>query len=122
MDTPRTNRKDAAARAITLSGLALAVSAVLGANSVLGAPADRHAPTATRLVAAVSTSMFDSGGLLVISGAAVLLIAWMQRQGLRSMVRIRQPMPIRVRAIRMDRTEQVRKQSISHHIGGLHGP
>ena len=122
MDASRTSRKDAAARVIALSGLTLAVSAVLGAHSVLGAPADRHAPATTRLVAAVSTPMFDSGGLLVITGAAVLLIAWMQKQGLRSLARNRQLMPIRMRSIRVDRPEQARKQSISHHIGGLHGP
>jgi hypothetical protein len=122
MNAPATQRRDSAARAVTLSGLAIAVSAVLGAHVVMGAPADRHAPATAKLIAAVPAPMFDTGGLLIITGAAVMLVAWLQRQGLRSIVRNPRLIPIRMHPARADRAAQLRKQSITHHIGGLHGP
>lgn len=115
---------DAATRAAALSGVVIAMAAVLGAQMAMFAPhrAHRSAEVAQRSLVTSANPIYDTSGIFVVAGASVIVLTWLHRQSSRAVLAICPPSILRSAHPTPVLPFQPRKASISQHVGGLYGP
>lgn len=116
-------RADACIKRSILSGIVLALAAIIGVEAAMPAPfaGRRNAAEGTRFVVA-SHPAFELGGIVAVAGASVLVMAWLHRQSLRSPVLARRPITFRATRPQSGSHVELRAASISYQSGGLYGP
>jgi hypothetical protein len=117
------SRIDSPLKTGVFSGICLAAAAIVGLQAVVPAvPAIRRAaPEVIRAASVAGNSAFDLGGIVAMAGASVLVMAWLHRQSLRSLVLARRPA---FRAIEPQTGSHIQRRSavFSFRSGGLYGP